>query len=1654
MTIKKKYLRLLFLLIPVFIFAGIHFWSHFSLKKDVARYTSGPDLRPQIRRTTAVRIDPSYYYDGRRPSELAKAMARQWNKAGINLVYFRAYDPAYGAFYRTSYQYNLEGEFGRYDLLKHVIKQCHLQGIHISAWLPVMNHRGAWEAHPEWREKTEAGEDYQTTGLEYPLCYRNPEARDWWLGFVSDLLERYPELDSIDLAEPVISWESGDACYCALCREAYSAKDKPEEITRSEPLTQLVRQSLAQIHTAGFSGSLTFVAVAGPEGGLLSHEEVRRITGFDLPAVLNSRPDELPDSICPEFIWQEWKSRYSGKAFTPDWSGRAFRQLAGSITSPVPIIAHVEATDFTGVSISPGQLAATLKSVINAGAQGTDVYSSHLLDAKQAWPVLADSAAFIPKKNCLVLYDPAGDRNDALQTGELLRHFNTQVELKAVSEYQRGLIHKYDTSFYVGTEQETPIPPALTQDLTELRSTFCWIGFNIDSALENPTLSQKLGLAYRGSVPDVYTWVQYKNTKLDKPESWINLVEVTDKRKNRILATAHTGAGDSIPYALRSGRHFWFVADIPSAYAIEGGRFLVFADLLHDILNEDHAVSTPAMIRIEDVHPLTDPASLKNIAAFLHRQKVPFQVAFTPIYVYPEDNQRVTLSERPQLVSALKEMVRKGGTLVLHGITHQRFRETTTDYEFWDPVQDAPVEGQTQARLRDRINRGLRECWSNQVYPLIWETPHYAASQEFYDVISDVFSLAMERRQTIDRRGTDQYLPFALFPDRFGQIVLPENLGYVPLSDPRPEVILEPARKMKVVRDGVASFFFHPFVDLDVLKSIVTAMKQEGFAFTNAAGLPVRVQSTFGFITNQSGMGEGFSPSVDDGVKVQLLFPGIVDKTKSVAAPAVRAGFEFPSKKKTELRGFYFLPETENPASKKRLSEARLLRQAANFQGEPARVPVALLLDNPDAVGARRNDILSYASVLHAAGIGLDIQNASGFYTIPSHFNLLVVPEASAEILTEMQIAAILQGLESGNLALITGGVTPLADELNIHSTGEKIPVSKPEDIFYPGVEIHWDPARECPVFAAPETAEYLYRDSVTGNPLMISAPYGDGRFLYLGPLLDGETSAAESRFPHFLTHMFRSLNVFPFIRGWGTEIFFNPAEREDIGVEDLIRYWRMIGIRVIHTAAWQLFPEWTYDYHRLIHLAHNNAMRVYAWIEPPFVHNKFWQDHPEFREKNALGEDADFTWRLPAALGDAKAQAAALKEWRRILTEYNWDGITINHLGFNTQWPLTPETTTPFSDSVRRDFQKQYGFDPAELFKPGSPHHHAVNPQGLQDFLGFRQALSQTYLENLLDMISGLKTDLDKNLEILVAYDARRPDPGIDQPGIETLNTDYLLTWQYIPKENEMWRPAVSPFAAQQVRVNPPASGNAFAPGMPTRYPAGTGLYNRLLSLKNQGQRIILFSESSLYEVDAHMLPFLAASGYHQTWDSDTVHIHTPRSGEIVFSDDEIKGVSINGVLSANYSKKHFLVPAGHISLSPAGSAKAGLFGRLKSKTRVLDFSENILKTQTGWRGLIIEYQSQRNAYLVINEMPSVIKINGEKSNISMEKGLKGWTLPVPARHNRLEIITRSRSGLVLEVASLAVSNVIVLISALAILFMAGMFIIIHFRRRKAGKK
>ena len=598
-------------------------------------------LEPVINRPMAVRFDPSYYYHGQRPKELAEELSERWSDAGVNLVFFRAYDPRFGAFYKTDYSYLPMGEYGQFDLLKAVLKACHDRQIEVFAWFPLLNLKEAWEKNPAWRAKTRNGDDHSETGLEFPLCARHPEARQWWQGLLEDFLGRYPRIDGVDLGEPVISWRRDAACFCERCRDALAlAEDESgRDIARAEALTGVLRESVALIHKLRKPACITTIQTADASGKLLDPVQLRKITGFDLRAVTNGPAESTPDILCPEFIWQEHKSRYpTTNAFSPDWTEQAVRKFLGWIDTPAQIIAHVEITDFENAPVGKMELRTAIRAALRGGAEGIDVYSSNQLDEKNGWSVLRSFQNATPVKRCLVLYDENGGLNDAVQTGELLRHFHVDVSLRTVQTYTAGIIDQFDNVFYVGAdESEGPLPADFLEDIKDTRARICWLGFNIGQLLGDPGISSRLGLEFVEVREGQFNSVLYKDTVLPKEDPWTNIVRITNEDRCRTMAMACSET-EQAPFAVRSGRRFWFFADVPSAFAIEGGRALVFADLLHEILNEDHKPQQLAMVRIEDVHPLTDPSALNRIARLFDKANDPFQVATVPIFAYHEKN--------------------------------------------------------------------------------------------------------------------------------------------------------------------------------------------------------------------------------------------------------------------------------------------------------------------------------------------------------------------------------------------------------------------------------------------------------------------------------------------------------------------------------------------------------------------------------------------------------------------------------------------------------------------------------------------------------------------------------------------------------------------------------------------------------------------------------------------------------------------------------------------------------------------------------------------------------------------------------------------------------------------------------------------------------
>ncbi len=164
-----------------------------------------------------------------------------------------------------------------------------------------------------------------------------------------------------------------------------------------------------------------------------------------------------------------------------------------------------------------------------------------------------------------------------------------------------------------------------------------------------------------------------------------------------------------------------------------------------------------------------------------------------------------------------------------------------------DVVLDGPIPDDSASYAAGRVERGLQDFAAVGLpAPGIFEFPHYAGSAVDARTIATRFATAYHRGLYFGgalAQGPDdlshvagQFFPYAVH-DVYGWKVLPENLGnYEPLPQnnhpPRlPVDLLRNANAARVVRDGFASFYFHPYYPLSVLKQIVGDVQAAGYTF-------------------------------------------------------------------------------------------------------------------------------------------------------------------------------------------------------------------------------------------------------------------------------------------------------------------------------------------------------------------------------------------------------------------------------------------------------------------------------------------------------------------------------------------------------------------------------------------------------------------------------------------------------------------------------------------------------------------------------------------------------------------------------------------------------------------------------------------------------
>ncbi|MBZ0618308.1 polysaccharide deacetylase family protein [Clostridioides difficile] len=412
----------------------------------------------------------------------------------------------------------------------------------------------------------------------------------------------------------------------------------------------------------------------------------------------------------------------------------------------------------------------------------------------------------------------------------LLGRFSSDIELLKLSNYD-GEINKnyYSHIFILGVNENSynndKNTKNLISSLNSYKGTICWLGYGIENLLEH----KKYNLDYVGKTNNIVS-VNYRGKSYNLDEHYVfNIVESKDT-SNKVIGSINDTL-NKYPYIINDKNLFYV-----SKLDLDGVLFYIFCDSLNDIFNIKTFDKGRIFVRIEDVHAFREPKNLVEIADYLSSKNIPFTIALIPAYVNPKNHKVITLSESPEIVKAIKYMQDKGGTVILHGYTHQYKKEEVSGegYEFWDGKKDEPLKENMKIFVKDRVLNGLRVCIDNGIYPLAFEAPHYAMESEGYKELKKYFSTYMGQHQNNDKKFSTNTYPYIIRDTEEFNIFIPENLGYIDPEDKFTfQNIKENLDKLSIVRGFSGGFFFHSYLNIEYLKNTIEYLEKQNIEFMN-----------------------------------------------------------------------------------------------------------------------------------------------------------------------------------------------------------------------------------------------------------------------------------------------------------------------------------------------------------------------------------------------------------------------------------------------------------------------------------------------------------------------------------------------------------------------------------------------------------------------------------------------------------------------------------------------------------------------------------------------------------------------------------------------------------------------------------------------------
>lgn len=610
------------------------------------------------------------------------------------------------------------------------------------------------------------------------------------------------------------------------------------------------------------------------------------------------------------------------------------------------------------------------------------------------------------------------------------------------------------------------------------------------------------------------------------------------------------------------------------------------------------------------------------------------------------------------------------------------------------------------------------------------------------------------------------------------------------------------------------------------------------------------------------------------------------------------------------------------------------------------------------------------------AGSWPEIFSSVGFEPQAAEKAHILVARAGSAVSAEWT-----ERVEQGAI-LVLEGVSPLAESFGFKRTKQTVHVSSLRDVHRPTLPIIWEAALDLPVMSLPAGATIFAHERWTNAPMIAGLRRGVGAVLWVAA---APGAHGYERFPYILEALSDLGMETPFrsSRLWA---FFDYSYRSRVDLDYFAARWRKSGISALHVAAWHFYePDAERDQYlkKLIEACHREGVLVYAWLELPHVSEKFWADHPEWREKTGVLQDAQLDWRKLMNLTNRDCFRSVSAGVKNLVTRFDWDGVNLAELYFESLEGIgNPSRFTPMNKDVRAQFKQEADFDPIELF---STRKDAASRKL---FLDFRSDLARRMQQEWLcqlESIRAQKPDLDlvlthvddrfdTGMKDAIGADAARVLPLLDTHSFTFLIEDPATVWNLGSQRYQTIAERYLPLTPHQDRLAIDLNiVDRYQNVYPTKQQTGTELFQLVHSAAANFQRVALYFENSLLGPDLELLPSASATVKHIGRIGTKVTVQSASTVGLPWKGSAL----VDGHAWPVGDDDTVWLPAGTHSVEPA---KTGGRVRLVRLNGDLETARNIA---TG--GIEFSYRSTARAIAILDCAPRRIRIDGVPRPLEM---------------------------------------------------------------------